>query len=87
MINKNNESITFRFNIHKYEVKENGQVVTKVIQTGLGVFAKILDGYLTGIGADRHLNKVPDNYENDENGNWIAPPTTVSNPHVQRTPR
>jgi hypothetical protein len=48
---------------------ENGQMVTKVIQSGLGAFAKTLEGYLTGIGIDYHLNKMLDNLEisQDEN--------------------
>lgn len=58
LINKNNETIPFRFGTMQYRVKENGQVITKVIQSGLGAFAETLDGYLTGIGADLHLNKL-----------------------------
>jgi len=61
-IAKNNEVYHFLFPTHQYQVKENGQTVTKVIQSGLGVFAKTLDGYLTGIGADNHLSKLPENF-------------------------
>lgn len=57
LINKNNSTMTFRFGTMQYKVKENGQVITKVVQSGLGAFAETLDGYLTGIGADLHLNK------------------------------
>jgi hypothetical protein len=59
-INKNNESISFKFATHTYKVKEDGQIITKVMQSGLGVFAKIIDGYLTATGADRHSDKLPD---------------------------
>jgi len=62
VIAKNNEVYPFLFPIHQYQVKENGQTITKVIQSGLGVFAKTLDGYLTGIGADNHLSKLPENF-------------------------
>ena len=59
-INKNNETIPFKFPTHEYKVKENGQVVTKVVQHGLAAFVSVLDGYLTGVGADNHLSKLPD---------------------------
>ena len=32
-------------------------MVTKVIQSGLSTFANTLEGYLTGIGVNRHFNK------------------------------
>ncbi|WP_196601008.1 hypothetical protein [Pectinatus frisingensis] len=68
-INKNNEMISFRFKTHIYRVKENGQMITKIIQSGLGAFAKTLDGYLTGINADGHLNKLLDDLESLQNEN------------------
>jgi hypothetical protein len=58
VINKNNEMIPFRFATHEYKIVENGQMTNKLVQTGLGVFVSILDGYLTGIGADLHLSKL-----------------------------
>lgn len=58
VINKNNQTIPFRFLTHQFQVRENGRWVTKVVQSGLGVFAKVLNGYLTGIGADLHLSKL-----------------------------
>lgn len=57
-INKNNMTIPFKFSTNQYKVNENGQMVTKVIQSGLGVFAKTLEAYLMGIGADLHLSKL-----------------------------
>lgn len=68
-INKNNETTSFKFKTHIYRVKENGQMITKIIQSGLGSFAKTLDGYLTGINADGHLNKIADDLENLQNEN------------------
>jgi len=62
-INKNNESITFKFNIIEVQVKENNQMVVKVIEAGLGAFAKILEGYLEGINANAHLDKFGDDLE------------------------
>jgi hypothetical protein len=69
-INKNNETISFKFRTHIYRVKENGgQFLTKIIQSGLSAFGKTLDGYLTGINADGHLNKLPEDLENLQNEN------------------
>lgn len=68
-INKNNEMISFKFKTHIYRVKENGQMITKIIQSGLGALAKTLDGYLTGINADGHLNKLLDDLESLQNEN------------------
>jgi hypothetical protein len=58
VIRKNNEMIPFRFSTHPFQVQENGQMVTKIIQSGVGVLACTLKGYLTGIGADLHLSKL-----------------------------
>ena len=63
VINKNNESIPFRFHVHTITIKENGQAITKMIQSSLGVFAKTIEGYLIGIGADRHLSKLPEDFD------------------------
>ena len=38
-------------------------MVTKVSQSGLGVLAMTLLGYLQGIGADLHLNKMPEDFD------------------------
>lgn len=63
VISKNNAVIPFKFITHQVQVKENGQMVTKIIQAGLGAFAKTIEGYLTGINASRHLNKLPDDFD------------------------
>jgi hypothetical protein len=73
-IDKNNQSIPFKFKTKEVQVKENGHTVTKVIQSkviqsGLGAFVKTIEGYLTGIGADLHLSKLPDNFENSQDEN------------------
>ena len=43
-------------------------MVAKVFHSGLGVLAKTLDGYLSGVNADRHLDKVLDEYEQTQEG-------------------
>lgn len=73
-ISKNNVMIPFKFQTILQQVKENGQQVTRTIEVGLGVFMKTIDGYLTGINADRHLDKLTDDYiksqeENNQQGN------------------
>ena len=62
-IAQNNEAVSFKFPIHIVEFIENNQVSAKIIQSGLGVFALTLHGYLTGIGADNHLNKLPESHD------------------------
>lgn len=62
LFNKNNRTIPLRFGTMQYRVKENGQMITKIIQSGLGVFVKTLEAYLTGIGANLHLNKLSEEY-------------------------
>ena len=58
-----------------YQVKENGQFVSKIIECGLKSFKGILDGYLSGINADRHLDKLTDDFikaqegQNNNSGN------------------
>jgi hypothetical protein len=61
-IEKNNQSISFKFKTHPVQVRENGQMLTKVVQSGLVAFAKTIEGYLTGIGTDLHLSKLPDDF-------------------------
>ena len=79
VISKNNVTIPFRFNTHQMQVKENGQMVTKTIESGLGAFLKTLDGYLTGINADRHLNKLTDDFAKSKEGQGAAPTTGGNN--------
>ena len=61
-ITKNNVTIPFKFQTITMNVKENGQPTVKIIESGLGSFMKIVDGYLNGINADRHLDKLTDEY-------------------------
>jgi hypothetical protein len=72
-IEKNNQSISFKFKTQQIQVQEHGQIVTRVIQSGLGAFAKTVEGYLTGIGADLHLSKLLDDFENSQDENQQAP--------------
>lgn len=72
-ISKNNRTIPFKFNVMQQQVKENNQVITKIIESGLGAVMKTIEGYLTGINSDRHLDKLTDDFakiqENRNNGN------------------
>jgi hypothetical protein len=61
-ISKNNVTIPFVFATIQQQVKQNGQIVTQTIETGLGAFMKTIDGYLTGINADRHLDKLTEDF-------------------------
>lgn len=67
-ISKNNTTIPFKFQTIQQQVKENGNVITKTIESGLGAFAKTIEGYLTGINADRHLDKLTDDYAKTQQG-------------------
>jgi hypothetical protein len=58
IIEKNNATIPFRFPTRECRIRKDGKVVTKIIPSGLGVFAMVIDGYLTGIGANLHLRKL-----------------------------
>lgn len=61
-INKNNTTIPFKFNTIQQQVNTNGQSQTNNIEVGLGAFLKTIDGYLTGINADRHLDKLTEDF-------------------------
>lgn len=67
-ISKNNVVIPFRFQTISQQVKENGQQITKTIEVGLGAFMKTIEGYLTGINADRHLDKLTEEYAKLQEG-------------------
>lgn len=67
-INKNNTIISFKFQTFIQQVKENGQVTTKIIESGLGVFMKTINGYLEGINSDRHLDKLTDDFVKAQGG-------------------
>lgn len=68
-LSKNNVIIPFKFKTINQQVKENGMIVTKVIESGLGVFMKTIEGYLTGINSDRHLDKFTDDYVKSKQSN------------------
>ena len=59
-INKNNQTIPFRFKTYTYQVQIDGQLVTRVIQSGLGIFAEVLKSYFSATGINNHLNKFTD---------------------------
>lgn len=63
-LTKNNSTIPFKFVNHQISVKNTitGQFQTSYIPAGLGAFTKMIEGYLTGINAERHLNKLTDDY-------------------------
>lgn len=73
-ISKNNITISFKFRTIIANVNVNGQPMQKVIEVGLGSFSKTINGYLEGINADRHLDKLTDDYirtqqpQNQNNG-------------------
>lgn len=67
---KNHVSIPFVFAVYEQKVKSNGQVImTTWVEGGLGVFMKTIEGYLTGINADRHLDKLTEDFVNAQNQN------------------
>lgn len=72
-IMKNNVTIAFRFPVIFVQVKENGKNVTKTVESGLGAFMKTVEGYLTGINADRHLDKLTEEYAKLQNGQGGQP--------------
>lgn len=67
-INKNGASIPFKFTTQIVNIKENGQYMSKTIESGLGAFIKTLEGYLTGINSEHHLNKFTEEYVKMQGG-------------------
>lgn len=62
-INKNNVMIPFKFAVIAQNIKNgNGQNEIYYIHAGLGAFMDTVKGYLNGINADRHLDKLTDDY-------------------------
>lgn len=59
-LSRNNQTIPFIFEVMTSQVKINGKPQVKVVESGLGSFMKTLEGYLTGINSDRHLDKWTD---------------------------
>ena len=70
-ITKNNATIPFKFNTLQQQVNNNGQIQSYTMEVGLGTFMKTIEGYLTGINADRHLDKLTEEYAKlqENNGN------------------
>ena len=81
-ISKNNVTIPFRFNTIDQQVNINGQPQTRTINVGLGAFAKTIEGYLTGINADRHLDKLTEDYAKSQEQN--APQNNTPNQSYNR---
>lgn len=67
-ITKNNVTIPFKFQVTEIKIKENGQQITKNIESGLGAFMKTIEGYLNGINADRHLDKLTEDFAKLQQG-------------------
>jgi hypothetical protein len=55
IINKNNQTIPFKFPTTEYSEKIDGQDVTSVMQTSLSIFALILGCYIAGIAANNSI--------------------------------
>ena len=75
------QSISYGFTIRVYQDKKNGQMV---VQSELGAFAKTIEGYLLGVGADRHFDKLPTDYENSQEGNQKNSYTTGNDSGYQQ---
>ena len=61
-ITKNNQVLAFNFSTIQLQVTENGMQTTKIVESGLGAFMETINGYLNGINADRHLDKLTEDY-------------------------
>lgn len=61
-IMKNGDTIPFHFSTQEQQIIENGTTTTKIIYSGVGALCKVIEGYLTGINADRHLDKMTEEY-------------------------
>lgn len=72
-ITKNNMTIPFRFNTIQQQINQNGQIQSQTIEVGLGAFVKTIEGYLTGINADRHLDKLTDDFAKMQESNTQQP--------------
>jgi hypothetical protein len=63
VITKEDKIIPFKFSTHPCQVEENGQMVTKVIESGLGAFMKIVERYLMDVCVDKYPYQVPENFD------------------------
>ena len=68
-MSRNNEAIPFKFATDKINVRKDGQITQRIVDTGLITFANTLNGYLTGINADLHLNKMKEEYVKQQEAN------------------
>lgn len=59
---KNGVTVPFKFDSTQIQETVNGVMQVKQIEMGLGAFMKTIEGYLTGINADRHLDKLTEEY-------------------------
>ena len=64
-VNKEGKTLSFKF--AKLAYTKNG--TQSYIDAGLGTFRQTLAGYLSGINADRHLDKLTEDYVKSINGN------------------
>lgn len=83
-ISKNNVTIPFKFKTIPQNINTNGQIQTQEIEVGLGAFAKTIEGYLTGINAERHLNKLTDDYAKLQQGTTQQAPQQQPQQQEQR---
>lgn len=94
-ITKNNVTIVFTFPVVEYLLKDNNTQETKQLEVGLGAFVKTIEGFLTGINSDRHLDKLTESFaqaqESNKNNNTPAPrsmnPMADQNPFQQQQPQ
>lgn len=68
-IKRDNQLIPFKFAQQKVTIIENGNQNQKYIEGGLLNLQSILKGFLEGINADRHLNKLTDDFTKSQEGN------------------
>ena len=69
-ISKNNINIPFKFAVvSRNDQKSDGSNEVSYIQTGLGAFNETVRAYLNGINADRHLDKLTEDYVKSITGN------------------
>lgn len=61
-IKKDNNVIPYKFGQQKLTITENGNMRQEYNESGLAHFVSIIKGYLEGINAERHLNKLTDDY-------------------------
>lgn len=65
-VNRDGRSVQFLFS----KITQTADGTTRTIDMGLGSFYMTLEGFLTGINSERHLNKLTDDYIKSVNGNF-----------------